>query len=337
MKKAEKAYAGCRKLMSDFFTAPTDEGETTSSPRSSLEKQSTPERRKKRKPLTPRDNTNRHSRSRTHEKVELEKSDDNKVLRKKHVEDNAPRPEQKFKYDFVKHTSMKRKRSDSTPTKPKQTESSAPRKTQHTISKFFNDKREQRRPKKKKTSTDLSKFVHHVEEKDEIEEVREQKRLAWGINEYEALEKKERELEAGMKTNRFDDAPSPSRKCPDGAGNSAKKAWKDKLSNYRQKHPQPGNTLRSWLQQPNKRKGQLEAVSGGTPEKSNQRVLNLSRDGSKSPKMNRKNLNFVITNKSSNETSHRPKEMKRGNSASKPGTQLMKKRGSLGTVSARVR
>ncbi|KUF96793.1 ATP-dependent RNA helicase HAS1 [Phytophthora nicotianae] len=155
--KEEKANAGSKKVMSNYFTklSSTDEGETTSSQRSSIDAITTPERKKKkRKPLTPRDNTDHYSSSRPHDKSVFKKSrSDEKYSRKNRPEDDTA--ERKFKYD--KQESRKRKRSESTPKKINQTDA-APKKSQERISRFFGAEQKQRQVKKK-TSLKLKKLL----------------------------------------------------------------------------------------------------------------------------------------------------------------------------------
>lgn len=115
--KADKANAGSKKIMSSFFTSSTPADETRSR-KYSIEKQAMPERKKKkkRKSLTPRDNADHHSSSRSHEKGELKKKHGGEKASPNSRHDG--RPEQKFKYDKpepTKHSSLKRKRSGSTP------------------------------------------------------------------------------------------------------------------------------------------------------------------------------------------------------------------------------
>ncbi|EGZ25591.1 hypothetical protein PHYSODRAFT_555346, partial [Phytophthora sojae] len=109
--KADKANAGSKKIMSSFFTSSTPADETRSR-KYSIEKQAMPERKKKkkRKSLTPRDNADHHSSSRSHEKGELKKKHGGEKASPNSRHDG--RPEQKFKYDKpepTKHSSLKRK------------------------------------------------------------------------------------------------------------------------------------------------------------------------------------------------------------------------------------
>ncbi|KAG4057138.1 hypothetical protein PC123_g7833 [Phytophthora cactorum] len=329
--KEEKANAGSKKVMSSYFTKfnATDEGETTSSQRSSFEEITTPERKKKkRKPLTPRDNTDNYSSSRSHDKIGLKKSHGGeKISRKSRPEDDTAHPKQKFKYG--KQESRKRKRSDPTPKKLKQIET-APRKNQESISKFFGAEQKQRQPKKK-TSINLKKFMNHAEEKDEIKKIETKKRMVWGLDEYYALDEKKKALEE--------------RKKAEGGTNSrdnpGKNVWSDQRTNYRKKNAEASGSLQSWLKPlgTDKRKDELEDISGGTPTKPQrpkQRTLNLAADKQKSPKMDRKNLSFVMSN-SSGDAAYRTKEVKYSKRRDDPASREHgKKRGSLGTMSART-
>ncbi|ETN17026.1 hypothetical protein, variant 1 [Phytophthora nicotianae INRA-310] len=324
--KEEKANAGSKKVMSNYFTklSSTDEGETTSSQRSSIDAITTPERKKKkRKPLTPRDNTDHYSSSRPHDKSVFKKSrSDEKYSRKNRPEDDTA--ERKFKYD--KQESCKRKRSESTPKKINQTDA-APKKSQERISRFFGAEQKQRQVKKK-TSLKLKKFVNHAEEKDVIKDIEKKKRTVWGLDEYIALDGKKKELEAETNAELRD--------------NPGKKVWSEQRTNYRKKN-EAGGSLKSWLKPlgSGKRKNELEDISGTPtkPQRSKQRALNLGADKQNSPKMDRKNLSFLLSNRSA-DTDHRPKEAKhstnRDDLASREHGQLRKKRKSLGIVSART-
>ncbi|KAF4034395.1 hypothetical protein GN244_ATG13601 [Phytophthora infestans] len=329
--KEEKANASSKKVMSNYFTklTSTDEGETTSCQRSSIEKISTPERKKKkRKPLTPRENTEHYSSSRSHDKVVLKKSrDDEKFSRKSRPEDDKTRPEQKFKYD--KHESRKRKRSDSTLKKKTRPIDTTPKKNQERISRFFGAEQKQRQPKKK-SGIDLKRFMNHAEEKYDIKAIENKKRTVWGLDEYFELDEKKKELEAEKST---------------GAGTnprdkSGNKEWGEQRSNYRKNNAGPSGPLQSWLSK-GKRKDELEIISSGTPTKPQrpkQRTLNLVPDKQRSPRMDRKNLSFVLSNSSSDaaywkEAKH---SKNRDDSASNEHVQLRRKRGYLGTVSART-
>lgn len=179
--KADKANAGSKKIMSSFFTSSTPADETRSR-KYSIEKQAMPERKKKkkRKSLTPRDNADHHSSSRSHEKGELKKKHGGEKASPNSRHDG--RPEQKFKYDKpepTKHSSLKRKRSGSTPTQPKHRDA-AHRKNQKTISKFFGGE-----PRKKKGF--LGKFIDHVEE------IHEKQSTAPDLNAYLALENEKKQ------------------------------------------------------------------------------------------------------------------------------------------------
>ncbi|EEY62507.1 uncharacterized protein PITG_14977 [Phytophthora infestans T30-4] len=305
-------------------------GETTSCQRSSIEKISTPERKKKkRKPLTPRENTEHYSSSRSHDKVVLKKSRDvEKFSRKSRPEDDKTRPEQKFKYD--KHESRKRKRSDSTLKKKTRPIDTTPKKNQERISRFFGAEQKQRQPKKK-SGIDLKRFMNHAEEKYDIKAIENKKRTVWGLDEYFELDEKKKELEAEKSTG------AGTNPC-DKSGN---KEWGEQRSNYRKNNAGPSGPLQSWLSK-GKRKDELEIISSGTPTKPQrpkQRTLNLVPDKQRSPRMDRKNLSFVLSNSSSDaaywkEAKH---SKNRDDSASNEHVQLRRKRGSLGTVSARVR
>ncbi|KAH7492532.1 hypothetical protein KRP22_001915 [Phytophthora ramorum] len=328
--KAEKADAGSRKLMNQFFTtqAPAgDEGDTTSSQSSSFERHSTPEREPKRKPLTPRDNTDRYSSNRrSHDKVRLTKSySDKKSPLKTRTEDKATRCERQPKYESSKHTSLKRKRSDSTSTRPRQIEA-APRKTQKSISKFFGDQ-ERRRPKKKNGM--LEKFVERIEEI-------EVKKQDADINEYLALDAKQQN-EIKTVNSRMQAGDSDIRGSD--RSDKAKSNWKQQRKDFSKANAKQSTTLSSWLTPlEGRRKDELEETSGGTPQKSRRRYLNLSPEKTNSPKMNRKNgISFVMPSSSSGDASHRTKEVgsSKDHALKREGLPL-KKRGSLGTVSARA-
>ncbi|KAE9023643.1 hypothetical protein PR003_g14108 [Phytophthora rubi] len=325
--KAERVNAGSKKLMSSYFTSSTPADETRSR-KYSFEKQATPERKKKkRKPLTLRENKDHSSSSRSHDKVELKKKHDGeKASLKSRLEG---RPEQTFKYDkqeTTKHSSLKRKRSGSISTQPKQRDA-APRTNQKTISKFFSA-----RPKK---STILGKFIEHVEE------IQVKKSTA-DLNGYLALENEQKEAvkTVTVKMKAAGGRQSAGESGPDRPNNASRNEWNERRTQFRSKQSSTG--LRSWLTPLDRQKGGLEDTSSGTPEEAprpKQRTLNLGREKSAtySPKMNRKTgLSFM----NEGDASHRATEMKSskhlGNQGSKRDNQPLKKRGSLDTVSARA-
>ncbi|POM60700.1 hypothetical protein PHPALM_30414 [Phytophthora palmivora] len=332
--KEEKANAGSKRILSSYFTKldhATDEGETTSSQRSSLEKMSTPERKKKRKPLTPRDSTEHHSSRQSHDKSVLKKSyNGGKTSRKSRPEEDTSRSATKFKY---KHESRKRKRNDSTPTRPKQAVT-PPRATQKTLSKFFGA--DQQRRSKTRTSIDLNKFMNHAKETDDSKEIKkivQKKNQTLDINEHLPLDKKEQFSKTILNTGSAD---GDSSKGANHSDNAIKKTWSQLRSKYRESNAASG-ALRSWLKPLG---NSLEETSRGTPTKpqqSKQRTLNLAGDRQKSPRMDRKNLSFLIS-KSSGDAYYQTKETKPSNDIPlKQDNLLRNKRGSLGTVSARVR
>eukprot|EP00644_Phytophthora_capsici_P014071 jgi/Phyca11/539283/estExt2_Genewise1Plus.C_PHYCAscaffold_30197 len=317
----------------------SSDGETTSSQRSSLEKISTPERKKKkRKPMTPREN---YERNQAQNKLDIKK---NRAEEKSPQKDSSEvRPKQKFKYDKPESRKLKRKRSDSTLITPKQA-GSAP--NQPTISKFFSKK--QHRQKKRK-SFDVMKFVSHAEEKEEImpsesrklmeiEQAKQQKDV--DLDRYLTLENKQQAVVKKVKDRMETSSKAGDIRAASNRSDSPrKKAWKKQLSNFRQSNA--GSNMDTWLKPLGKPKNVLEEISGGTPtkpkERGKQRILNLTPDKQYSPKMNRKNMNFMMNSSSSAYKSKEGKQRMRVDSPSKQNSHLLKKRGSLGTVSARVR
>ncbi|KAG6578033.1 uncharacterized protein IUM83_10399 [Phytophthora cinnamomi] len=322
--KAEKANAGSKKIMSSYFTSSADE---TRNRKYSFEKQATPERKKKtRKPLTPRENTDHALSSRPHDKVELKKRHGGeKASPKRRPEGETARPEQRFKYDkhneTTKHTSLKRKRSGSTPTRPEQRDA-ALKTSQKTISKFFGA------PKKKSI---LGKFMEHVEE------IHDKQSTAVDLNAYLALENEKLEavktVEDEMKA--VGGRQSASKSASDHHNNASKKDWNERRTHFRSK--QPSINLRSWLTPLDRQKGGLEDASSDTPKeaprpKQRRPTLAPGRPATAmaSPKMNSKTgLSFM----NSGDASHHATDTK---SSSQRDTQPLKKRGSLGTVSARA-
>jgi hypothetical protein len=173
---------------------------------------------------------------------------------------------------------------------------------------------------------DLSKFVDHAQEGDPLAKIQQKmKKSSTTLNEFLDLGKKEQRLKETMNV----EGGGRGSRGPDSAG---KQAWNAKRTQFRQTNKAP-ETMRSWLTQP-------EEVSGGTPKKPHQaqeRRLNLARDKTDSPKMNRKSgISFMLPN-SCGDTSHKKEAPRSQVSGSKQPSQPRKKRGSLGTVSARVR
>ncbi|OWZ02165.1 hypothetical protein PHMEG_00026319, partial [Phytophthora megakarya] len=375
--KEDKASAGSKQILSSYFKKldhAAEEGETTNSQRSSSQNISTPERKKKRKPLTPRENTDHYKKDRSRDKDVLKKRHDgDKTFKKSRPEDDSTRSVPKFKYDkqesredrsrdkdvlkkrhggdktfkksrpeddstrsvpkfkYDKQESRKRKRNDSTPIRPEQAET-APRATQKTLSTYFSANQKQHRSKKR-AGIDLNKFVSHAE-KDDVKEFeklqrRKQQHLD-NIDAYLVLDKKQTEAVDRIKAASEGDNAKDHHTQPD---DSDKKSWDQQRSKYRKTSAAPG-ALRLWLTPLGAQKNSLEETSRGSPTKpqqTKQRTLNLSGDKQTSPKMDRKNMNFMIPHNSP------PKPRKRRDEHPKQDSHPQKKRGSLGTVSARVR
>ncbi|GMF50041.1 unnamed protein product [Phytophthora fragariaefolia] len=317
--KAERANARSQKIMSSFFTRSTIDDEAHNR-KYSFENASTPERKKKkkRKPLSPKVNTDPALVKSSRDRVESQKShSDDKASPKCRSDGGTVRPESRFRYDkhneTAKHSSLKRKRSGLISKKAKQIES-APRKSQESISKYFSKNSHSRK-------IILGDFVQHVEE------IEVKKRSA-DLNEYLALENEQNQAVKSVK-NKMKSAVErqPSEKDASGQVSIAsKKDWNERRAKFRSKQPSTG--LRSWLKPPGK--GGLEASSGGTPTKVVHRHKQRNftpemteKRATASPKMNRKTgLNFM----NSGDASHLATDAKDDKQASKQGNHSSQKR-----------
>ncbi|CAI5716047.1 unnamed protein product [Peronospora destructor] len=183
MKQQEESNIRSKKLMQVFVTEPNvtlDEGETTSSQQSVVDTMSALERKKKGKLWIPKGNADHYLDVQPHDKFALKKhyNSDN-ASRRSRFEDETAQAEWKVKYDAKKLDVRKRKRNFSTPARPERVDTTLSR----SISRYFSGKQEQHRPKKRH-NTGLSKFMNHVKEADDIEEIEEQKRIVWGLDDY---------------------------------------------------------------------------------------------------------------------------------------------------------
>uniref|UniRef100_H3GSA7 Uncharacterized protein n=1 Tax=Phytophthora ramorum TaxID=164328 RepID=H3GSA7_PHYRM len=182
---------------------------------------------------------------------------------------------------------------------------------------------ERRRPKKKNGM--LEKFVERIEEI-------EVKKQDADINEYLALDAKQQN-EIKTVNSRMQAGDSDIRGSD--RSDKAKSNWKQQRKDFSKANAKQSTTLSSWLTPlEGRRKDELEETSGGTPQKSRRRYLNLSPEKTNSPKMNRKNgISFVMPSSSSGDASHRTKEVgsSKDHALKREGLPL-KKRGSLGTA-----
>ncbi|CAH0489743.1 unnamed protein product [Peronospora farinosa] len=242
MKQQEESNNRSKKLMQVFLTQPNvtlDEDKTTSSQQGVVDTILTPKRKKKGKTWTQKGNADDYSDVRPHDKFVLKKNyySDN-ASRRNRFEDKTAQSEQKVKYDAKKLDLRKRKRVFATPAKPKRVDTTRSTKR---VSKYFSGKQEQHRPRKRH-NTDLSKFMNHVQEADDIEEIEEQKRIVWGLDEYYALDNKRKALEAEDTKSQECSRESSSTLAVE----SEKTAWSQRRKDYR-KMNRESDALRSWL------------------------------------------------------------------------------------------
>ncbi|RLN70651.1 hypothetical protein BBJ28_00015073 [Nothophytophthora sp. Chile5] len=324
--KAAKKDAGSKKLMSMFFKKPSphsiaEDGETTGSQSSYLEREESPQKRRDRKPLTPRDNTD-PSRS------EARRRDDC-VPKKNLIVERSRQSEQRRQREDERRKSLKRTRVDFSPKKVRQKDRMRNEKAPRSISKFFEAKpKQEHRPKKRKVS--LSKFIDSIEEK--------QRDCSLGdLNQYLELDKKRLELEEKAKKASDGEATATSKR---GGERPAKVRWQQDRQQFRKDQDSgrskfKAGSMELWLGR-SKRQNQLEegsAITPKPPEKDKQRTLNLA------PEQRKSELNFMmerhLDDAAAQSKSSKSREQRGLKLEDRLSNSTNKKRRSLGTLSAR--
>ncbi|RLN87958.1 hypothetical protein BBJ28_00017664 [Nothophytophthora sp. Chile5] len=315
--KAAKTDAGSKKLMSMFFKklpphSIAEDGETTGSQSSHFEKEASTQKRRERKPLTPRDNTD-PSRSEARRRDQF-------VPKKSPIVEKPRQSEQRRQREDERRKSLKRTRVDFSPKKARQKDGMRNEKAPRSISKFFETKpKQEHRPKKRKVS--LSKFIDSIEEK--------QRDCSLGdLNQYLELDKKRLELEEkAMKASDVGATATSKR----GSERPAKVRWQQDRQQFRKDQDSGRSKFKTgsmelWLGR-SKRQNQLEegsAVTPKPPEKDKQRTLNLAQRKSD------------LDDAAAQSKSSQSREQRGLKPEDRFSNSTNKKRRSLGTLSARV-
>uniref|UniRef100_A0AAV1U020 Uncharacterized protein n=1 Tax=Peronospora matthiolae TaxID=2874970 RepID=A0AAV1U020_9STRA len=321
--KQEQSCVRSKQLMSTFLTTKgggLDEGETSSSQRSSCEEGAVPERKKRRQRSLARDATDCSSHVQPLRKLVSYKSRCcDKASQQSRCEDETARSQRQFKYDIKKTESKHKRRSDSMPTR-KKTVYSVSRANQLSISKYFCGQQGQRQSKKV-----INKFVNHVRETESIQEIEAQKRFVWGLDEYYALDAEKKALEAGVDKLKGN-----------GVGeiniqklSYSRTAYAVKTSCTRQRERSgtmkgESDALRSWLKPRDSEKrqdesGETKCDDDETSQRPKQRLQNVASDKSKSNRTDRSNSLCFIQSDGSVGTSIRTNEV--AGSAQREATQ----------------
>uniref|UniRef100_M4C356 Uncharacterized protein n=1 Tax=Hyaloperonospora arabidopsidis (strain Emoy2) TaxID=559515 RepID=M4C356_HYAAE len=311
--KQEQSCVHSKKLMSTFLTTKgvgLDEGETSSSQRSSCEEDSVPERKKKRQRSLSRDVTDYSPHVQPLRKLVSNKSRGcDTVSQQSRCEDGTARSQRQFKYDMKKTESKHKRRSDSIPTR-KKIVYSVSRTNQLSISKYFCGQQERCQPKKV-----INKFVNHVQETESIQEIEAQKRFVWGLDEYYALDAEKKALEAGV--NKLEGNGVGETNIQKSSYSRAVYPVKTSCTRQRERcrtMKGESDTLRSWLKPRGNEKrqdesGEIKCDDDETSQHPKQRLRNVASDKSKSNRTDRSNSLCFIQSNGSVGTSRRTKEV----------------------------